>query len=170
MLNFLKNTKEQVESVSEALEKIDNKNKAMLAQQFADLQKVNLTTREKEVLAFFWHPLDQKVIEKVKYDAMEYCMELKEPHYKNSGAKFKLQDALLKLKMNGVIENYSISTSHDNEEISLSKAGIELVTSENPRYSQLHLAYKDFLKNKIVVGVTVISFASGIAGLVQVIS
>jgi hypothetical protein len=170
LLNFLKNTKKQVETVSKVLEKIDDKNRAIIAQQFSELQKINLTAKEKEVLTFFWHPIDQKVIEKVKYDAMEYCMELKEANYKNSGAKYKLQNALLTLKMHKIIENYGNDTSRANKDVTLTKSGIEIVTSENPRYSQFHLAYRDFLRNKIVVVITVVSFVTGKAGLVKLIS
>ena len=170
MLEPLKKTKEQVEKVSEIYSQIEDKNRKVFAQQVADLKKITLSKIEKEILTYFWHSIDQEPIDKVKYDALEYCMRLKEENSSYSGIQFRLQEGLLSLKINDLIENYDSNTSRTNEAVTLTKSGIKMVTSINPKYSQFHLAYRDFIKNKIVVGVTIVSFISGVAGLIQLIS
>lgn len=169
MLKPLKEINEQVDKINEVYSQIEENDRKVLAQQFADLNAVNLSELEKEILTYFWHSIDQEPIDTVKYDALEYCMRIKEKNSNYSGIQYRLQRGLYSLYFKKLIENFDLNTSHTNEAVTLTKLGVKTVTSINPKYSQLHLAYRDFIKNKIAVIITSVSFLSGVAGLIQFI-
>ena len=164
MLENMKKLKEQAERTNNTLDEINDERRKKLAKQYSEITKVNLSTSQKVVLSYFWHIKAQTVISEVSTDVILYGMKSKEKDYKYLGLENKLAKILTDLEMLKLIKNFDITQS-SNQVIKLTELGIEEVNSINPRYSALQLEWRDFLKNKVSIGITSISFISAIVGL-----
>ena len=160
-LKSMSDTNKAMDSLHETLEQNDKRNRDIIAEQFTELSKITISNSEKKILNFFWHTIDQTVIKSIKFDALLFCMERKEKNYKHKYITGELKQILLSLNMKKIIER------EYNKDIKLTSDGVEFVILNNPKYSQLHLAYKDFIKNKIAVGVTIISLLASLLSIYQ---
>ena len=135
-----------------------------LMEQLTELQssfeELHLTSKQKELLSFFWHKQDQAVIEELSKQAIEYIYLINSKKLNRMEPKEKLRSVYASMYKTGMFEEHTISSVPDV--LKLSKNGIKQVMSENPKYSQASLILFKLWENKLSFVFAIVGFAGSL--------